>query len=187
MVDDLIVRDVMTREYVGVSESDSVGDAAALMLDEGESVIAVLRGQEPVGMASARDLLRAYVTDRDPDTDRMDTIMERPPQLVRPDQRLADAAAILADADVAHVFVSDGSDLLGVLSETDIVTAVTSLLATLDETPTDERFPEQRVDAELAESSMSTQSVCELCGSLNADLEEVNGQLICSNCRSMEA
>ena len=184
MVDELIVRDVMTREFVGVSESDTVGDAAALMLEEGESVIAVLRGSEPVGVANARTLLYAMVNRQDPETTTIGTVMQQPPQSLRPDETLADAAAILADAETDHLFVSAGDELLGVLSENDVVTAVTSLLVT-DSQSEGEPFRTAAVVPEGGDESMTTQSVCEVCGSLKADLEDVNGQLVCPDCRAM--
>ena len=35
----VMVRDVMSREFVGVSESDTVADAAALLVDEGADFV----------------------------------------------------------------------------------------------------------------------------------------------------
>lgn len=183
MVDDLTVRDVMTRDFVGVSESDTVRDAAELMLDEGESVIAVLRGSEPVGMVRERQLLAAILGDRDPDDTRVDAVMQRPPRGLRSDQTIAHAAAILAEADTDHLFVSDGDGLLGVISENDLITAVTSLLTT-EASPVPDGAPAQRRSSD-ADISMSSQSVCEVCGTLKTDLENVNGQLVCSDCHSI--
>lgn len=184
MVEDLTVRDVMTHEYVGVSESDTVRDAAELMLDESESIIAVLRGSEPVGMVRERELLAALLTDQDPTDTRIDAVMQRPPRALESAQTIGEAAIVLADADTAHVFVSEAGELVGVLSENDLITAVTSMLATErsvpEETP---RAAEQLI--ETGGGSMTTQSVCEECGTLKADLEHVNGQLICSDCRTI--
>lgn len=184
MVDDLTVRDVMTREYVGVSESDTVEDVARLLVEEGEGAAAVLHGQEPVGSVMAGELLGALLESADPGERRIDTIMTQPPQAVRPDESLAQAAAILADARTDHVFVSDGDDLLGVLSENDLITAVTSILTTEPGEPLDDDYDAGMAGTEEPEP-MSSQSVCEVCGTLKTDLENINGQLVCDDCRAV--
>ncbi len=184
MVDDLTVRDVMTREYVGVSESDTVADVARLLVEEGEAAAAVLHGQEPVGSVMARQLLGALLDDEDPATRRIDSIMTRPPQDVHPDESLAHAAAILADAETDHVFVTGGNGLLGVLSENDLITAVTSILTTEPGQALDDDYDAGMGGTDEPEP-MSSQSVCEVCGTLKTDLENINGQLVCDDCRAV--
>jgi len=58
---DTTARDVMHREFLGVSESDPLRDAAALLVDEGTNCLVVLRGGEPVGRLSWRDALGALL------------------------------------------------------------------------------------------------------------------------------
>jgi len=41
---DTTVRDVMHREFLGVSESDALADAAALLVEEGTDCLIVVRG-----------------------------------------------------------------------------------------------------------------------------------------------
>lgn len=185
MVDDLTVRDVMTRDYVGVSESDTVTEAAELMLGEGESVIAVVRGSEPIGMVMERQLIEALLHEKDPSKTRIDAVMHRPPRSIQPDVSLAEAAAILADADTDHVFVSAGDGVLGVLSENDLITAVTSILTTEPGESYDQAFDVGMTTEPQGSDTMSAQSVCEVCGTLKASLENVNGQLVCGDCRSV--
>ena len=61
MEPDATVREVMNREYLGVSESDTVGETASMMLDDGAEVVVVVRGSEPVGIMTERDALAAVV------------------------------------------------------------------------------------------------------------------------------
>ncbi len=184
MVEDLAVRDVMTREYVGVSESDTVEEVARLMIDEEETAVVVLRGQEPVGFVMARQMLSAVLGSEDVSGLTIDEIMTRPPAAVRPAESLSHAAAILADAQTDHVFVTEGNELLGVFSENDLITAVTSILTTEPGEALDDDYDAGIVDADAAEA-MSTQSVCEVCGTLKTDLENINGQLVCDDCRAV--
>lgn len=184
MVEDLTVRDVMTRDFVGVSEADTIDEVARLMVEEGETTVAVMRGSEAVGSVMAGTMLDAVLRDDHAEERAIDSIMDRPPRSVPPELSLAEAAAILADADTDHVFVSGNDGIAGVLTENDLITAVTSILTTEPGGPLDDDY-----DAGLADepdtATMSTQSVCEVCGTLKTDLENINGQLVCDDCRAV--
>lgn len=188
MRDDLTVRDVMTRAYLGVSESDQLRDVAELLVTEEASVIAVVRGSTPQGMLNDRQLLASLL---DPDVPRDTPVARRMtpnPPTISSDADLAEAASILADVSTDHLFIIEDGELAGVLSENDLLTAVTSLLVT--QSGRDESDPEvdnvenQEFEDEELED-FSTQSVCELCGTLKSDLSNFNGQLVCTDCRSV--
>lgn len=186
MVDDLAIREVMTREYVGVSESDTLRDAARLMLEEDASAVVVLRGRDAVGMVLERQVIAALLDGADPAETRIDSIMRRPPTTLEPDTGIAEAAAVLADAHTDHVFVGTGGEIEGVLSENDLITAVTSILTTeAGGDVTGRRDGTESVPERDEETSQMTaaHNVCESCGTLKADLEPVDGQLLCADCR----
>ena len=188
MVEDLTVRDVMTHDFIGVSESDSVRDAATVLLEDGTSVIAVIRGREPLGMVVERRLVAALLDGQDPDATRIEELMETDPPTIAPDERIDEAASILADANTSSVFVVERGELRGVLSENDVITAVTSLIATETNAPLTgpNGDTDRATDIVESESTMdSSQSVCEVCGGLKADLEVVNGRSVCTDCRSV--
>lgn len=185
MFEDLTVRDVMTHDYVGVSESDTVEEIGRLMIEEGESAVAVVRGAEPIGTVMPRTMISACIGGADPSEKPIGDVMERPPRSVEPDLSLAQAAAILADVDTDHLFVSAGDEILGVLSENDLVTAMTSMLTTEPGETFDDDYG-IAISAEAEQiGEMSAQSVCEVCGTLKTDLENINGQLVCDDCRSV--
>lgn len=185
MVEDLTVRDVMTRDYVGVSESDSVEDVAQLMVEEGARTVAVVRGSQPIGSIVSDAMIAALLARENGQAKPVDTIMRQPPRAIEQDLSLADAAAILADADTDHVFVTGEDGILGVLSENDVITAVTSILTTeADAEFNDDYDAAVTVEADSL-GTMSSQSVCEVCGTLKTNLENINGQLVCDDCRAV--
>lgn len=189
MATDLTVKDVMTRAYLGVSESDPIREVAELLIDEDASVVAVIRGTELLGGVNERQLLAALLgNELSGDTPIKSCMTERPPT-IQPDATLTEAATILADANTRHLFVKTAGELEGVLSENDVLTAVTSLMTTESMEEREEEVAsamntDLKAEAEDA-GHLSVQSVCEVCGTLKSDLMNYNGQLVCQDCRSV--
>ena len=183
MVEDLTVRDVMTREYIGVSESDTVQETASLLREDDQSAIAVLHGSAPVGMVLERQLLGAFLDGHDPEDTRIDSIMHPSPPAIRPHRSLGEAAALLADVPGDHLLVTEGDELLGVLSEGDLLTALVTTLES--DTSADPLTIPPEVASDTTTSTLSDQSVCEICGEFKRGLQSIDGQLICADCRVM--
>lgn len=190
----------MTREFVGVSESDTVVGAAELMRDEGVECAVVLRGNYPVGMLSARDVVAMVADRRDPESSTIDDVMSQPVVSIEADRSLTEAIDAISTNDARRMVVMEGDDAVGMLSEHDIVTAASAFPGVgidvdLEDAGVNgdlefaESNPDSDLDPDLAatpeDESFATQSVCEACGSLARDLVNVNGQLICTDCRDV--
>ncbi|EMA47302.1 signal transduction protein with CBS domains, partial [Halococcus saccharolyticus DSM 5350] len=89
------VREVMTREFVGVSEGDAVVETVELLLDEGAECAIVLRGRDPVGMLSERDALSLVTSDTDPATATVSDVMSDGVIQIPSDESLAAAAGVM--------------------------------------------------------------------------------------------
>ncbi len=180
MKDDVTLRDVMSREFVGVGESDPVAGVATLMHEEGATAAVVLRGSEPMGVLAARDVLALVAAGERPDETPVAEAMSVPPTTLSADESLADTVAAMADRDDGHVVVLDRGDVIGTVDARDVVTATASLSGT--------RAPMAGPSAETEgyvedDTEFANQSICEVCGGLTPDLANVNGQLVCADCR----
>lgn len=183
---EVIVRDVMTREYVGVSESDSVLGVVRLMHDEDVGSVVVLRGREPVGILTERDVLGLVANEKDPSETTVSEAMSEPIISMQPDRRLADAAGLMAQQGIRRVLVmGTDEELLGVLTERDVISASSSpsSISRSQERDLDDAELAGRMKANGGESEYENQSICEVCGALTRDLTNVNGQLVCADCR----
>lgn len=184
-----MIRDVMTREYVGVSESDSVLGAVQLMRDDRVGSVVVLRGQEPVGILTEWDVLGLVADGADPATVEVSEVMSKPVLSMSETRSLADAAGRMSNENIRRlVVVDEGNELAGILTERDIITASASLgraPVEAGETRPFDRSVETTVSGNGRSTEYSSQSICENCGSLARDLNDFNGQLICADCREM--
>lgn len=187
---DVTVREAMTRDFVGVSEGDSIVDAAALLLEEEVAGAVVLRGQDPIGMLTAEDVLAWLVSDGDTETGTVADGMGDSVPTVSPDHSIEDAAALMFSRSTTQLVVVDESrEPMGVLTQGDIV-ATTTLEPGERASETAPEVEPARVEAEVGaqaegDGGFTEQGICERCGSLSSDLTSFNGQLLCSDCRDV--
>jgi len=185
MESELSVRDVLTKSYVGVSESDSVRGAVELMRAERAGSVLVVRGSSAVGIMTEWDVLGVVADGTDPETVDVGDVMSSPVITIRPDRSLTDAADVMARDEIRNLAVEDEDGLLGVLTQRDVIAVAGSFSGTT-------AIGEEEV-LTAAGSQVQTnggteytnQGVCEACGALADSLRERNGQLLCSNCRSV--
>lgn len=182
MVEDRTVKEAMTTTYVGVSESDTVGDVVDVMFDDGVTGVVVLRGRNPVGTVTERDLLRAAATGTLPLEAGIASVMSGPCPSIDVEAPLAEAASTLSSEDERQLLVTNGDGLVGVLTAQDVIAAAASSFSSPDPEP--ETTP-MAMDERPNRPEYTTQSVCEICGSLMPELETVDGQAVCSDCRAV--
>jgi len=176
------IREVMTRDYVGVSESDDLVEAGRLLREENVDAAVVLRGNDPVGTIELGDVLD-YALDGEESTvgDAMTSTFERvsanDPIEVAADRLVATDESIL-------VVTNDAGDIVGVVTESDLVRAVA--LGREPEEQANEEFEPARTEGVAdTDERYSNQGICERCGALTSDLVSFNGQLLCSDCRDI--
>ncbi|WP_049902935.1 CBS domain-containing protein [Halococcus agarilyticus] len=170
------VRDVMTREFVGVSESDGVVETVELLLEEGAECAIVLRGRDALGMLSERDALSLVASDTDPAATTVADVMSDGVVQVSSGESLAAAAGTMEREGVRWLLAIEEEDPVGVVTAHDVVVASTLV-------PEADTGTGPASTATDPEAEYDTQGICEACGALARDLVSVNGQLVCPNCR----
>ena len=177
----ITVRDVMNREFVGVSESDTLAEAAELMAAEAAAAVVVLRGSEPIGTLSPAGAMAAML-DGDPESATVGEVMAPPVPTADPSMSLSVAAQQLVSQDAGHLLVVQEGAAMGLVTDREVLAATGTTPggeATAAETAS---TPEPGEDVEAATESV--QSICEVCGSLTPELTTVNGQAVCPDCRA---
>jgi len=182
---DVTVREAMTRDYVGVSESDTVVETAALLLDEDLAGAIVLRGQDPIGMVTARDVLSWLVHDSEDGEGTVGECMTENVPTILPGKSIEAAVDELFARSATQLLVVDSTgEPAGVLTQRDVVAATT---LTPTEEATDREVDSARIERVEADGDggFSDQGICERCGALASELASFNGQLLCADCRDV--
>lgn len=182
MNDQVSVRDVMARSYVGVNEGDSLVGAAELMHEEQEVCAVVLHGSDAVGTLHATNIVGTVAERRDLEAVQVEDVMTPTSSTIPADTDLEAAVQLLMMNDGRPIVVEANDEVVGILSEHDVVTAYAVY--------TDAMAEEQGATAPVADAGpvdaeYSEQGLCEICGSLTRELTDHNGQLVCPDCLEM--
>jgi CBS domain-containing protein len=114
------VRDVMTRDPVTVSPSDTLTDAAKQMRDADVGVLIVNEGNM-YAMVTDRDIVvRAVAEDKDPASTRLSEVITNDLIAVSPDDDQEVAVELMRTHAVRRLPVMDGEELVGVVSLGDL-------------------------------------------------------------------
>jgi len=185
---DVTVREVMDREYLGVSESDGLVETVELLLRKGAETAVVLRGSEPVGVLTERDVLALVVEGPNPQEAAVADAMTESIPRIGPDASLDAAADRMSARESRRLVVTNGGEPLGVITEHDLLTTRTHEPAEgVNDAPVGTSAgTAMAMDAETEiEDTFEDQGICEVCGTFTRDLAAFNGQLLCSDCRDM--
>lgn len=170
----MLVRDIMASPPVTASPDLSVLDAARLMKERNIGSIIVQDGARPVGILTERDLVgKVVAAGRDPRATLIRELMSTPLLTIPPDTDVLDAARTMAKHHVRRLPVQNGTKLLGIVSERDILEVSPDLIeVTRTLGPeSDEEAPEEQF-----------LSKCEQCSCLSDGLNRSGGLLLCEDC-----
>jgi CBS domain-containing protein len=116
------VRDGMSRVVLTVGPDHTLRDAARLMAERGVGAAVVMDpdGEGP-SIITERDVLISLGTDQDPNTERVAAHLTSDVVYAAPDWPLEQAAAEMVKGRFRHLIVTDGPEVIGVLSVRDVV------------------------------------------------------------------
>lgn len=177
----IALRDVMSHEFVGVSESDPLVDAVELMRTAGTTSAVVLRGSNPVGVVTTESVLDLIVDGQDPSDVAVTDVMDDTPKALSLDASVGDAADLMGRTGSPRVLVSDDKGVHGVVEARDVAPVMESRGGASP-------IPVEPRNSELSSDETDTfgeQGVCEVCGNLTQELTSVNGELRCPECRAV--
>lgn len=126
------VTDLMTRKVVTIARDAIVAEAVGLLADQHISAVAVVDEHERlVGVLSTTDILRAESEAKDAesrtvlfDDTRVEELMSPRPLTIAPEADAREAARQLLYGDVHRLFVEAQGDLVGVISDSDLIRAL---------------------------------------------------------------
>jgi len=112
---------VFTRGTITVALTEDLIQAASRMRFHDVGALLVRDQDEPVGILTERDILRAVGDAADPATTLVASYMTPDPVTVTPETEIAAAAATMLKIGARHLPVSEGGRIVGMISARDLL------------------------------------------------------------------
>ncbi len=176
-VEDITVRDAMTRGVICVDYKDTVQEAAEVMKKNDISAVIVTKKGEGVGVITERDIIcKLVAANKNPNRVAASDVMTSPLITIKPDASIDDAAKTMRDKDIRRLVVKDKDRIIGVLSEFDIVRIEPALHLLIREQY------EWKLHDKDAATEGQVSGVCESCETYSETLKSIDGRLLCDEC-----
>ena len=116
------VSDVMSRDVLAVESAMSVVEVARAMVSRNVGAVVVVDGGRLAGIMTERDLMRA-VAGGAIDGKVVGDCMTRNPETIEPDAATEYAGVLMIHGGFRHLPVTDGDDVVGMVSIRDLIPA----------------------------------------------------------------
>jgi CBS domain-containing protein len=128
----IYVKDIMTRNVRTMDSGSTIKDAAKVMAKSKIGAIVVTEGKAPVGLITEGDISRCVAKGIDVNTRLLD-FGKKKLVTISPEERLETAAKAMADAGIKKLPVIEDGELVGIVTQTDIVNSSFALVTSLKE------------------------------------------------------
>jgi CBS domain-containing protein len=179
----MLVKDVMSSPVITVEENVLVNKIAKLMeKNELGCIIVTNKDGKPLGLITERDLVvRVLAKNLKPDTLKAKKVMTAPLITIEPEAKISEAARRMSRLNIRRLGVIYRGQLVGIVSDKDVLGVMPELLEIIQEQALMEG--ENRTEkAEKEEAPLA--GYCDHCGSWSDNLKEVDGELLCEDCRA---
>jgi CBS domain-containing protein len=178
----MLVKDIMTSPVITVSDKTFVDEIAQLMDRYNVSgIVVAINDDNPLGIITERDLVtRVLAKNIQPSKSTSKEVMSSPLITIGPEESLTEAARKMNKLKVKRLGVSYKEKLVGIVSSGDILAVTPELLEIIQEKAQINKA--NRMNEDLPED-LPTEGYCEDCNAWSEDLKEIDGNLLCEECR----
>jgi CBS domain-containing protein len=175
---DLRVGDIMTVGVITLPSDSTVEEAAKLLRKTKVGCIIVTKNKKAKGIVTERDLVyKVVAAGIDPKKTKLERVMTTPLKMIVAGEKIDKAALMLKEKKVKRLpVVNKKKQLVGIITEGDLMRAYPGLLDLLLEDAEIRRFPKSEVFS----------GVCDECGLHSDKLIRIGEKLFCEECREEE-
>ena len=170
------VSDAMTRNPITIEKTATIKEAAFKMLKNNVGSLIIKENNKLLGIITEKDMIdKVLANNLNAEKTMVKDIMSKEIKTISSQMDLYDAITKMRDEDVRRLPVIENDEVLGLLTEKDILKIEPSLFDVLVE-----KFRIKEEKTKLI--GKYQEGECESCGNYSS-LYEVNGQLICEVCK----
>ena len=173
---DILVKEAMKVNPISIQYNSSVQKAAMLMTKEKHGHCIVMQNK-PIGIITESDILQKIVSKgKDSSKVKVNEIMNSPLIVIDPYITVHEAMKIMARCNIRRLPVIENDELIGVITERDIV----RISPLLNEISKEWHDINKRDETYYKRQSFSGK--CEDCNILSTGLKNIDGKLLCEDC-----
>lgn len=172
---EIIVRDIMTKDVTTVFNFRKFHEAAKLMIDNEIGCLVVFKDNNIVGIVTERDFVRGIAKNIKFTKSTVEDIMTTPLIYINPDVTIEQAAKKMATLNIRRLPIVEDLNLIGIISEKNIIEIAPEFITisrSLKDIGYIEDFQESRTEP----------GYCEDCESFSYSLITMEGKLLCEKC-----
>ncbi|MEA1985781.1 MAG: CBS domain-containing protein [Euryarchaeota archaeon] len=181
MDSEIAVRDIMTKKVYILDAACSVLEVAQEMVLRNAGSIIITKGDKATGIITEKDTV-SKVTAKDtiPSTVTAEEIMSSPIITTEPDTSVIEASELMVRSGIRRLAVLDDGDIVGLITDRDVLTISPGLHTILRD------LIEMNHEQDLFKTGDIDGGICQRCGAYVADLTQVNGLMLCEDCKDDE-
>ena len=114
------LQEIMVKDVVQAAPDETIGAAGKRMRESAVGCLVITVAGAVKGIITDRDLLACLAAEHDPYRCQIAAHMRRPVHVLRPDEDLASAAAVMRDRCIKRLPIAQNGKLLGIVSLSDL-------------------------------------------------------------------
>ena len=176
------VGDIMTRNFSAVNPNDNLHKCAKLMARDRIDSLLVTEERRLLGILTARDVL--WVISKNPKTDlakiKSIDIATRKIAVIKPSADISEALNKMRESNFRRLPVLSHGELIGVVTLKDILAVEPTIYGEVRDLIDDIKEEDRKL--KTAGRQWPLEGMCDNCGAFS-ELLNVNGRLLCTDCR----
>ncbi|MBI1912623.1 MAG: CBS domain-containing protein [Deltaproteobacteria bacterium] len=120
----MLLKEIMQKRVITISPDATIRDAAKKMKDYRIGYLLITNGESIKGCITDRDLVLWLATGKEPDSTRIESIMQANIVTATPDTDVYDASKIMARKKIRRLPIVENSRLLGLVSVSDLASVI---------------------------------------------------------------
>ncbi len=126
---DELVRDIMTKDLLTISEKDTALKAAQLMSEKGVSSLIVLSDDQPIGIITERDFIKkVFIKELKLSDVKVGDMMSKIRTSASPDTSIDVAVQRMVNNRIRRLPIIDNGKLVGIITVTDLAKHLRTIL-----------------------------------------------------------
>jgi len=177
MSKEVVVKEAMKTNLAIVDANTTVLEAAKIMKIRSIGNVIVVQKDQPIGILTESDIIKKVVADgKDAEELKVKDVMSKPVIVSDPYINLEKAMNIMLKCNIRRLPVVENKKLIGIITQKDI----SRMSPILHEISREWYDIKSRDEAYYKKQVFSGK--CEDCGTLSANLRNVDGRLLCEDC-----